>query len=78
MKKLWNILICILFNFGCSEEIAVEDNETTYARVKETFHDESNGIFYEESNKTSDLTTFGYEIAHFNDTHAEVRNAFER
>ena len=79
MKKLWNILICILFNFGCSEEIAIEDNETTHAKVKETLYDESNGTFYEESTKTSEnLTNFGYEIAHFNDTHVEVRNTFER
>ena len=70
MKKPWNIFICILFNFGCSEEIAVEDNGTTHAKV--------NATFYDESNKTSkNLTTFGYEISHFNDTHAEVRNTVE-
>ena len=95
MKKPWNILICILFKFGCSVEIAVEDNETTHAEVKEKFIDESNGTFYYESNWTfyddsnetlndelnqtsENLTTFGYEIAHFNDKNAEVRNAFER
>ena len=62
MKNFWNILVCILINFGCSQEIA-EDNET----------------FYAEPNKTSeDLTTFGYEISHFNDTYAEVRNTLER
>ena len=54
-------MICII-NFGCSQEIA-EENET----------------FYAEPNKTSeDLTTFGYEISHFNDTYAEVRNTLEK
>ena len=63
MKKPWYIYICMLINFGCSEKIAIEDNET----------------FYAEPNKTSEnLTTFGYEITHFNDTHAEVRNTIER
>ena len=62
MKNSWHIYICMLISFGCSEEIAIEDNET----------------FYAEPNETSEnLTTFGYEIAHFNDTHVEVRNTFE-
>ena len=57
MKKPWKFFLCMLISFGCSEKIA-EDNET----------------FLAEPNKTSEnLTTFGYEIAHFNDTHAEVR-----
>ena len=73
--------------FGGSKEIAVEDNETFPVEVKDTFYnksngtffDESNGAFLGESNKTSEnLTMFGYEIAHFNDTHAEVRNTIER
>ena len=71
MKKPWNIIICILIDFACSKEIAVENNETFLAKQKKTF--------YDESNKTSEnLTTFEYEIAHFNDTHAEVRNTFQR
>ena len=53
----------MLIYFGWSETIALEDNET----------------FYAEPNKTSDnLTTFGYEISHFNDTYAEVRNTLEK
>ena len=52
----------MLIYFGCSEKIAIEDE-----------------TFYAEPNKTSDnLTTFGYEISHFNDTHAEVRKTFKR
>ena len=77
MKKPWKFLICILINFGYSEEIAVEDTETLHAKVRNKFYEESNGKFYSEPNKTSgNLTTFGYEIAHFNDTFAEVRIAF--
>ena len=63
MKKSWNILICILINFGCSKEIAIEDNETLY--------DESN-------RKSKNLKAFDYEIEHFSDKHAEVRKSLER
>ena len=57
MKKPWKIFLCMLISFGCSEKIS-KDNET----------------FLAEPNKTSDnLTILGYEIAHFNDTNAEVR-----
>ena len=57
MKRPWKIFVYMLISFGCSEKIA-EDNET----------------FRVEPSKTSDnLTTLGYEIAHFNETHAEVR-----
>ena len=56
MKKPWKIFLCMLISFGCSEQIK-----------------EYNEIFRAERNKTSEnLTTFGYEIAHFNDTNAEV------
>ena len=62
MKKPWKMFLCTLIYFGFSEKIA-EDNET----------------FYTEPNKTSEnLKMSGYEIAHFNDTHAEVRNTIER
>ena len=57
MKKPWKIFVCMLISFGCSEKIS-EDDET----------------FLAEPNKASDnLTMLGYEIAYFNDTHAEVR-----
>ena len=62
MEKNSKIILCMLIYFGCSEKIAIEDE-----------------TFYTEPNKTSDnLTTFGYEISHFNDTHAEVRKTFKR
>ena len=65
-------------NFGYSEEIAVEDKETFHAKVREISYDESIGTFDDELNRTSEnLTTSGYEIVHFNDTHAEVRNTVE-
>ena len=55
----WNIFI--LINFGCSEEITSDDNET----------------FYAELNKNSEnITMLGYGIAHFNDKNVEVRNYF--
>ena len=63
MKKPWYIYICMLINFGCSEKIAIEDNETFYAEPNKTF-----GI----------LTTFEYEITQFNDKNIAVRNTFER
>ena len=70
MKKPWKFFIYIIINFGCGEKIAVEDNEAIYTNVEAAF---------DESNKISEnLTTFNYEITHFNDTHAEVRNLFER
>ena len=57
MKRPWKIFLYMLISFGCSDKIA-EDNET----------------FLAEPNKTSNnLTTLRYEIAHFNDTNAEVR-----
>ena len=53
----------MLIYLGCSGKFAAEVNET----------------FYGELNMTSEnLTTFGYEIAHFNDGYAEVRNTLER
>ena len=69
MKKPWNTFICILIYFACSEEIAVENNGKFPAKVKKTFYHELNKTF-------ENLTTFGYEISHFNDKHAEVRNIF--
>ena len=79
MKKPWNIFICIIIYFGSSEEITVEDNEVIYTNVKETFNAKSNGTFFDELDKTSEnLTTSEYEIFHFNNTHVEVRNTFER
>ena len=62
MKKPWKIFLCMLISFGCSEKI-IEDNET----------------FLAEPNKTSEnLTTFGYEISHFDDKNAEVRKFLSR
>ena len=55
MKKPLKVFLCLILNFGCSHEIAVEENETIL-----------------KPNETS--TTFEYEIAHFNDKNAEVRN----
>ena len=40
-------------------ETATEENEKFYAKVNQT---------------SGNLTTLGYEIAHFNDKNAEVRN----
>ena len=78
MKDPWIILIFILINFGCSEKIVVEDNETIHTYAIGT-NVASNGTFFDESYETSEnLTTSNYEITHFNDTHAEVRNLFER
>ena len=57
MKKSVNFFLCLIINFGCGQEIAVEEKETIL-----------------EPNKTT--TTFEYEIAHLNDTHAEVRNLY--
>ena len=66
MKKLFRFILMYIYivtNFGCSEGIVAEDNET----------------FYVELNKTSEnLAMFGYEIAHFNDAYSEVRNTLER
>ena len=79
MKNPWKIVLCMLFYFGRSEKIAVEDNETILTKVKKIFDTDSNGAVHAKPNKTSEnLKTFGYEIAHLNDTHAEVRNTFER
>ena len=79
MKKPWKFFICIIINFGCGEKIAVEDNEAIYTNVEAAFNVESNGTLFDESNKISEnLTTSEYEIVHFNNTHAEVRNIFER
>ena len=76
MKKPWKIALCILINFGRSEGITVEDKEAIYTNVKEIFTD---GKIFDESYKTSEnLTTFEYEIVHFNNTHAEVRHTFEK
>ena len=62
-KSYWSILISILINFGCSQKITVEDNETFNAEVK---------------NSSENLTAIGYEIVHLNDTNAEVRNTLDK
>ena len=80
-KSYWNIWIPILINFGYSQKITAEENETFHAELNETFYDESNGTFdddfsetfYAELNKPSEnLTAIGYEITHFNDTIIQV------
>ena len=58
MKKPVNFFLCLIINFGCGQEIAVEEKET---------------ILEPNKNRT---TTFEYEIAHFNDTHAEVSKLY--
>ena len=85
MKKPWKILlrVCMLIYFGCSGKI-VEDNETFIEPpppIEDYIEDYtiSAVVDYVEPNQISEnLTTLGYEIAHFNDTHAEVRNTNER
>ena len=51
-KPYWNIFISILVNFGCSQKITAEKNETFHAELNETFYDESYGTFYDELNET--------------------------
>ena len=52
-KSYWKILISILINFGYSQIITAEENETFYAVLDETFYDESDGTFYDKLNGTS-------------------------
>ena len=79
MKKPWKILllVCMLIYFGCSENIA-EDNETVIEPPPPPIIDYvSTVVDHSEPNKISEnLTKLGYdsyEVAHFNDTHFEVR-----
>ena len=52
MKNPWNRFIYIIINFVCCQEIAIEENETFLGKVKERFHDESNGTFFDKLNGT--------------------------
>ena len=51
-KSYWNIWIPILINFGYSQKITAEENQTFHAELNETFYDESNETFYDELNGT--------------------------
>ena len=52
IKPYWNILISILINLGCSQNVTAEDNETLYYKLNETLYEELNGTFYNELNET--------------------------
>ena len=57
-KPYWALLVSIVINFGCSQKITAEKNDT----------------FFAELNKPPEnLTAMGYEIIHFNVTNARVR-----
>ena len=59
MYRPYWILISILIDFGCSQKITAEENDTFYSELKKP---------------SKNLTAIGYEITHFNDTNVQVRN----
>ena len=52
-KPYWTLLISILINFGCSQKIRDEENDSFFAELNGTFYDKLNGTFYDELNGTS-------------------------